>query len=388
MVYPEKMKKRSKPVFTGAGSARASRLSAVRGPRPARATRKVKPEGGGTGKPKAGTREVLRTGAQLERFQCIHALFASGKTLNVPGLAKELRAKGLEVNAKTIRRDLDFMRDRLNLPVSGYDPARGGFYYTEEVRELPLVHVTEGELLALTVARQAVEAYRGTPYARLLEQAFAKLTTGLRDVVSFPGGGLSESISFRSTGTGPVDEALFTAASKAVLARQEVCFMYRKAGYGDPERRRVWPYHLASIGGMWYLAGHDLDRQAMRTFALPRMSEFAATRHRFARDPDFSPEKYFGDSFGMLRAEGTVTVRIEFDGYAGELVRERFWHASQKITEKPGGKIELELRVSHTDEVRRWVLGWGERAKVIEPPELVEEMREVAGELARIYRGA
>jgi len=288
--------------------------------------------------------------------------------------------------SKTIRRDLAFMRDRMDLPVSEYDTTKGGFYYTEKVANLPLVQIREGELLALAVGKQAVEAYRGTPYARILEQTFAKLRLGLRDEVSFPGYGLSESISFRSTGAGVVDEALFTEVSKAVLNRREVEFIYRKAGYNEAENRRVQPYHLASIGGMWYLAGHDLDRRAMRTFALVRMSGFVATKYRFSRDPGFSPEAYFRDSFGMLRGEGTVTVRIEFDEYAGQLVRERFWHASQKITEKPGGGgIVMELQVSHTDEVRRWVLGWGERARVLEPEALVAEMREVAGRLAEIY---
>lgn len=324
----------------------------------------------------------------MERFRIIHEIFAGGKAANVPKLEKTLRSKGLEVTTKTIRRDLDFMRDRLHLPLSDYDPQRGGFYYTEAVRDLPLVQVTEGELLSLMVARQAVDAYQGTPYARLLEQAFEKITAGLRDVVSFPQGGLDQSISFRSPGTGIVDETLFVAVSKSVLKRREVSFLYRKAGYGETELRRVQPYHLASISGMWYLAGHDLDRQAMRTFALPRMSEFKPTRHCFARDPDFSTEKYFGDSFGMLRAEGTITVRIEFDAYAGELVRERFWHTSQKITEKNDGAIELELHVSHTDEIRRWVLSWGERARIIEPPELVNEMRAIAARLQRLYRPA
>lgn len=332
------------------------------------------------------------SGRMFERIQRIHAILAEGRAVNVPTLLKLLGedesgpddAKRPD-QSKTIRRDLAYMRDRMGLPVSEYDVKKGGFYYTEKVANLPLVQITEGELLALLVARQAVEAYRGTPYARVLEQAFAKLRMGLRDEVSFPGDGLSESISFRSTGTGVVDEALFVAVSKAVLERREVEFTYRKPDYNEPELRRVQPYHLASIGGMWYLAGHDLDRRAMRTFSLARVSEFAPTMHRFARDPGFSAETYFRDSFGMLRGEGTVTVRIEFDGYAGQLVRERVWHASQKITDNPGDKVELELQVSQTDEVRRWVLGWGERARVIEPPTLVAEMREVAGRLAGIY---
>ncbi|WP_232767299.1 helix-turn-helix transcriptional regulator [Geminisphaera colitermitum] len=337
-----------------------------------------------------GRREMLHTGAQLERIQAIHAALAGGKAVNALKLAN-----ALEVNDKTIRRDLAFMRDRLELPVSEYDPVRGGFFYTEAVANLPLMQITEGELLALMVARQAVEAYRGTPYAHTLERAFAKLTAGLGDVVSFSasGAGLPGAISFRNVGMAAVNTAVFTAASRAVLKCEESTFLYQKPDDYGPELRRVQPYHLACIGGMWYLVGHDLDRQAMRTFALPRIHDFKTTKHQFVRDPDFSPEKYFGDSFGMLRGEGdggTVRVRIAFDSYASDLVRERFWHTSQVITERTNADgsskgIELELRVRNTDEVRRWVLGWGERARVIEPPELVAEMRDVAARLVKIY---
>jgi len=136
---------------------------------------------------------------------------------------------------------------------------------------------------------------------------------------------------------------------------------------------------------MWYLAAHDLNLDAMRTFALPRMRGFTTTNAWFYRDAGFSPETYFGNSFGMLRGNELVTVRIDFDAYVGDLVRERRWHESQKITEKPGGGIELELRVSHTDEVLRWVLGRGDSARVLGPPSLFEEMREVAEGLAKMY---
>jgi proteasome accessory factor B len=329
-------------------------------------------------------RDALHTGRQIERIQKIHSVLAEGQPVNVPTLLKRL---GETSSAeKTIRRDLAFMRDRLGFPVSEYDSAARGFYYTEAVTNLPTIQITEGEMLSLLVARQAMEAYRGTPYARLIERAFDKLRAGLRDTISFPGSGLSEAISFRTLGAGVVDEALFTAASKAVLDRREATFTYQKAGEELAEYRRVRPYHLASISGLWYLAAYDLDREAMRTFALPRMRNFKSTKTIFIRERNFSPKNFFGDSFGLLRGEELVTVRIEFDGYAGSLVRERQWHESQKITEKQDGGIEVELRVSHTDEVRRWVLGWGESARVIEPPSLVAEMREIVELMTKTYR--
>ena len=56
--------------------------------------------------------------------------------------------------------------------------------------------------------------------------------------------------------------------------------------------------------------------------------------------------------------------------------RERVWHDSQVITEKPDGRIELEMRRNFPDEAIRWALSWGERARVLAPADMVERMRE------------
>ncbi len=63
------------------------------------------------------------------------------------------------------------------------------------------------------------------------------------------------------------------------------------------------PYHFASVNGLWYFVGHDLDRQAMRTFALPRIRNLVRTGRHFRRDPGFTSRRYFGDSLGVLRGD-------------------------------------------------------------------------------------
>ena len=72
-------------------------------------------------------------------------------------------ARDLEVSAKSIHRDLEFMRDRLDLPFE-FDARRRGYHYTEEVRAFPTLQITEGELVALVVADKALQQYRGTSF--------------------------------------------------------------------------------------------------------------------------------------------------------------------------------------------------------------------------------
>src|SRR5450759_3668216 len=89
----------------------------------------------------------------LERMVRIHQALQSGKFPNASTLAREL-----EVSTKSIHRDLEFMRDRLDLPIE-YDSHRVGYHYTEEVNAFPTMQITEGELFALIVAEKALQQY-------------------------------------------------------------------------------------------------------------------------------------------------------------------------------------------------------------------------------------
>ncbi len=115
----------------------------------------------------------------LERMMRLHEKLKAGKFPNCRNLAEEL-----EVSTKTIQRDIDFMRDRLNLPIE-YDQLHFGFAYTEPVTNFPSIEVSEGEIVALFVAQKAMEQYKGTPFEKSLKTAFRKITDGLKDTVAF-----------------------------------------------------------------------------------------------------------------------------------------------------------------------------------------------------------
>jgi len=59
-----------------------------------------------------------------------------------------------------------------------------------------------------------------------------------------------------------------------------------------------------------------------------------------------------------------------FSVAAGQLVRERIWHPSQKIQELAEGGLELTLQLSSLHEIEPWVLSWGEHVRILGPAEL------------------
>ena len=309
----------------------------------------------------------------------LHAQLKSGEYPNCRKIAEHL-----EVSPKTVQRDIDFMRDRLGLPIE-YDALRFGFYYSEPVTSFPSIEVSEGEITALFVAQKALAQYKGTPFERPLRSAFRKLTDGLKERVSFSWADLDEAISFRSAGASVADLALFDIVSKAVLQSVELEFEYRALKSSRYEARAVRPYHIASLENQWYLFGEDIGRKQLRTFALPRMREVRATTKKFRRPADFSLSEVLSGSFGVLEGGQTHLIRLQFDAFAARLVAERVWHHSQRIRTLKDGSLILELRLGALEEIERWILGWGAHVRVLEPKQLRALVRATAESIARIY---
>ena len=101
----------------------------------------------------------------LWRVMEIHKIIRAGTYPNCSTMAKEI-----EVTPKTVQRDVSFMRDQLGLPLE-YHAIKHGYYYTQEVHEFPMLHLSRNDLVALFLARHALEPVRGTKLERMLAAA-------------------------------------------------------------------------------------------------------------------------------------------------------------------------------------------------------------------------
>ena len=302
----------------------------------------------------------------------IHQVLQAGGFPNASKLAREI-----EVATKTIHRDIEFMRDRLNLPIE-FNPAKNGYFYTGEVSAFPTMQITEGELFALVVAEKALQQYRGTSFEKPLLSAIRKMEQALPDTISLNLADIGRTISFRTRAEPILDLKIFDALARAVAQRQQLELHYRKPGQARTEPRLVDPYHLANINGEWFLFAHDHARKDIRTFVPARIQSVKPTGNTFDRPQKFSLEKRLRDSFGVHSGEGEYDVVLRFNPRAAGYVREKIWHRSQQLRELKGGGVELKLELSSLAEIERWVLSWGGDVKVLKPRELAESVRHAA----------
>jgi proteasome accessory factor B len=304
----------------------------------------------------------------LERMLRIHQAIHSGKHPNAVSLAAEL-----EVSTKSIYRDLEFMRDRMELPLE-FSPAYNGYLYTQEVSAFPTLQITEGELFALLVAEK-----------RPLLSAFKKMAASLPDTISLNLAEWEQTISFRTSAAPILNLENFDTLAKATAQRRQLQLTYRKPGRHETELRVVDPYHLANINGEWFLFAWCHLRQDIRTFVPARIQAVKLTGKTFARPQKFSLTKRLRDSFGVQSGKGQFQVAIQFNEMVADYIREKKWHESQELRELPDGGVELRLTLSSLAEVERWILGWAGNAKVLQPPELIESVKQSARNILRNF---
>lgn len=331
----------------------------------------------------ATSRRTGHTRRPIQRILQIHGLLVANRFPNCRTLAREI-----EVTPKTIQRDLNFMRDEMSLPLE-YHEREHGYFYTKPVTEFPLLQLSRTDMLALFLARRALEPLQGTRLEKLLAESFEKISEAATGTVSFRWTELDAAFSVKTSGVVSADVELFSTLLDAVLERREVVFDYLKLGATRAERRQVRPYHIGRVDQGWYLTAHDPARGAERTFALPRIQHLTMLKTRFAPPPNFDAARHLGGGFGVwsYSAEDSVkqVVRLRFTGYAARVVGERHWHASQELIPKKDGSLELRLQVTGWEELMRWILSWGRHAQVIEPQQLRVRIQDEIEHMAHLY---
>ncbi|MCH6258839.1 YafY family transcriptional regulator [Puniceicoccaceae bacterium K14] len=315
----------------------------------------------------------------IERMLRIHQALKRGGHPNCTKLSREL-----EVSTKTISRDIDFMRDRMQMPIE-YDAVKHGYYYTREVESMPTIDISEGELLALSIAQKSLDLYKGTPFEKPLSNAINKLAASLPLNITSNLEQLSETISFHHGSQSNVDESVLKAITQAAIEKKTISFDYKKPSQDHPTQRNLAPYHIANYIGKWYLIGHDFDRNAVRTFLLSRAEKVITNKAKFSIPDDFSANEYLWNSFGIHTAQGNTEVIIDFSPSIAGYIQENNWHPTQQIERLANGWVRLTFHLERPQDIVQWVISWGEQAKLIKPQNLQKDVTAAAKRILAHY---
>jgi proteasome accessory factor C len=243
---------------------------------------------------------------------------------------------------------------------------------------LPAIEFTDSELAALQTALSLLDGEFA--YAEPLRLALQQISWGRPNPNTAPAQN-SVALGITASAGGHDLSHRLAKVETAIFRRKTITFEYHSIERDEIAQRKVDPYQLLFQGGQFYLVGHAHERDALRVFRLTRMRGKVAyaskAEHDFQRPDDFDPRVYanriqwqFGEPVGT--AEVRIAERVAWQverhfGRYGEIRAAGSNGDSHKVFSTP---------YANSRQLISWVLGLGENARLLGPPELLEEMQQ------------
>ncbi len=258
--------------------------------------------------------------------------------------------------------------------------------YTEKQFQLPAMNIKESDLFGVYLAEKLLVQYEAPPpLSMTVSVLFLRRLKNLvpSKTATDPTGDQAKFTIFPPFST-TVDPAVWKTVIDCLRSSQQVKMQYKTPG-SKPVTRTIAPYHGVRFEGDWYIVGYCYLRDAIRTFSLSRTITAEKTGEQFQIPLGFDFQKLSGSHFGVHWSDGNIDVKIRFSRRVADYVREKTWHSTQGIVKCDNGDVILSMTVNHLLELKRWVLSWGNDAKVLEPDSFVQDIKKTVNKAANLY---
>jgi proteasome accessory factor C len=285
-----------------------------------------------------------------------------------------------------------FYADRAELESLGIElkvdkPAEG--YYEAENYSLPPenfylrpIGFTDSELGALRMALTLLDGEFA--YAEPLRLALQQLSWGKPSPLDAPEQ-RSVALAVTAAAGGRELSQRLSKIETAIFRRKTIVFDYYTLGRDDVGARKVDPYHLLFRGGQFYLVGYSHERDDVREFRLSRIrgkvGYSSKAEHDFSPPEGFNPRVYANRAPWQL-GEPVGRARVWLSNQIEWLVKRHFGAdvgvttPAEEVDDAPDSGVVFETEYGDERAMVSWVLGLGQRARVLDPPELATAVDE------------
>lgn len=301
---------------------------------------------------------------RLERLLKLIQALQSGRSQTADDLSE-----AVGVSRRTVFRDLELLT-RAGIPYTFDRKTRR--YSIVELSYLPPVRVTHAEALALLMATRHMLGHAAMVDRTAAASAGMKIECMLPQAIRDHCGSIAEHIAVRfdpASDPASVVDAM-PALQLALIRRTKIGVRYDSYYDGKIIDVVLHPYQLLYCHRGWYVVAYAEPFAEVRTFKIERMLQLKLLERAYAVDPAFNLEDYLGNAWLMIRGDTRYHVRIRFLKKVAGNVAEIRWHKTQRTAFTDDGSLNFEVDVDGIDEIAWWVLGYGDQAEVLEPPEL------------------
>jgi predicted DNA-binding transcriptional regulator YafY len=313
---------------------------------------------------------------RTERFYRIDQLLHGGRIVSFARLMESLG-----VSRAQLKRDLAYLRDRLNAPIE-YDRDANGYRYGQPRSgprfALPGLWFSAAEIHALLTMQHLLENLQPgllTPHVKPLLARFAAILGS--------GDHSHEEVARRvrvlHLAARELKHEQFGVVAQATLNRRRLKIRHYNRMEDRRTERTISPQRLVHYRDNWYVDSYCHLREGLRSFAIDAIESVELLPER-ARDlAKAELDTYLKSGYGIFSGERVAWAKLKFSPLAARWVATQAWHSKQKGKLEADGSYVLELPYSDDRELLMDILRYGPDVEVLQPPAL---RRRVAEQLA------
>jgi proteasome accessory factor B len=270
---------------------------------------------------------------------------------------------------RTVFRDLTLLA-KCGVPFE-FDGTKRG-YFALYAAKPPRAAFTLDELDALLVSACLVVQPGRAPDEDAARSACRKLYTMLPETMRARYRDLGRKILIHREPTSDVSSfrGLFRAVEDSLLKQTKMQVEYRSLDGERPLRSLIHPYGLIHADHAWQVIAFVEAKSCVQALRMGRITQWKQLMAPFRIAPAFRLQDYFGQAWSSRRSSPRHHVVVRFERSLGISVGEILWHPTQTTSFDDDGAVLFEVDVDGLEEIAQWILGFGDRAEALQPPDL------------------
>ena len=321
---------------------------------------------------------------RTERFYKITELLRQQRVVSFATLQA-----ALEVSRSTLKRDLNYLCERLHNPIV-YRRDLGGYQLAtpdpagHHPHELPGLWFSPTEIHALLTMQQLLA---GLDAGGVLTTHIAPLMARLNALLGPQGNAeateLRQRVCIIRLAQRSVPPRHFEQVATALAQRKRLHIAYTARGNGSATERDISPLRLMHYRDNWYLDAWCHQRQSLRNFALDAITRLAPLNEPAREVSAAQLSTTFGPGYGIFSGGAVRWARLRFSPERARWVAQEQWHPEQSGKHERDGSYLLRLPYTDHRELIMDILKHGTHCEVLGPPSLRrvvgDEVKKMAG---------
>jgi predicted DNA-binding transcriptional regulator YafY len=321
--------------------------------------------------------------SDVERLHRIKYMIQARKCVPIQDFLDEL-----EISKATFKRDLEYLRDRMNASIV-FDRTEGGYRFDKpnagEKIELPGLWFSEKEATALVLMQHLLDNLDQGGLISTHIDPLVEIIDGILGQSEVSAKELRKRIKVFGMSARKNSLENFEEVGNALLKRQRLQMEYYSKGKDETTSREVSPQRLIFYRDNWYLDGYCHLRKGLRSFALDGVRKAELLNKKAEEVSEKELQENFAESYGIFSGKATQRAKLRFTPERARWVSGETWHGQQASSYDKEGYYILEFDYNQDPELVMEILKHGSGVEVLAPASLKKRVVEELNKTLKNY---